>query len=152
MRWGKTLAMVGAVSMVLVVTFAAHARHLGHRGADECFGPHMEGLRTLLQLDLSDEQKSELLNILNRYKAESETFMEDMMVAGEEMKALRNAQEFNEGQVREAFRKLSSVREELLVLGAKMMEEMKGVLSDEQIKFLKEHRDRDREMMRKRFR
>jgi Spy/CpxP family protein refolding chaperone len=106
------------------------------------------GLKTLLELKLSDSQEAELLDIITKYQNDRKEVMDSLKAAGKKLSTIVHAEEFNEEDVRKAFREASSLREELFVSRAKMMAEIKTVLNPEQIALLKERKIRRIEKMR----
>ncbi|NIV92360.1 hypothetical protein GWN42_06035, partial [candidate division KSB1 bacterium] len=59
--------------------------------------------------------------------------------------------EFDENEIRNAYRQAAPIKEELLVMGAKMMAEMKAVLTPEQLQLLEERKAERFEEMKNRF-
>jgi len=119
-----TIAMIfGAASTIL----AKHAR-----------GPHAMDLAGLIEdLDLSDEQKEQVEAIVERYEDDKDNLVESLKEAREQLQDVIFAEEYNETAVRQAAQQVSSIMEELAVLHAKMIAELRTVLSPEQIGYLK---------------
>lgn len=141
MKNRRIVMIMIAVSITLVLAVAAQARHFGHGGKGPGFGPGVwGGMRTFLQLNLTDAQQTKMTGILNKYESERESLREAMNGAHKTMGLLRDAEQFNEQDVRQAFRKASSAREDMFVLRAKMMDELKGVLTSDQVEMLKQGR------------
>ena len=139
--------VIGMVAIPLFVQAGAFGRPM-HRGG----GHGLMGMKTLLELNLSDSQRSELLGIIEKYRGEREKLRDRMRETGKNLRAAMGADEFNESRVREAYRKSSSVREEMFVLRAKMMDDIKKVLTDEQRAKLEEKRKQRIEKMKERVR
>jgi Spy/CpxP family protein refolding chaperone len=130
------VAMGVALSFFPVIQAGAFHR-TGHHGRD--FGPM--NLKNFLELNLSEEQRTELLGILEDARERSRELREG---SREAMKALRIAMQvetFDEMEIREAFRKSQVFREELFVLRVKMINDIRKVLTDEQRARLKKKRD-----------
>ncbi|MCP4346476.1 MAG: Spy/CpxP family protein refolding chaperone [Desulfobacterales bacterium] len=157
MRAIKTLSMV----LVLVMVFSGMA--IAGKGGDDSgrkrgmkhhrgFGM---GLKALLSLDLSDAQKTEVANILKKYQDDMKTAADKLAEAKNNMGDLIHADEFNEAEIRKAFQAASSIKEELVVLKAKIFSEIKPVLTPEQIETLEErkakHAEKRKKHMDKRF-
>ncbi len=145
----KRLALVGTIVMILTVPLVVQAGPFGgrHRG----MGKGLMGIETLLELNLTDRQRTELLGIIDKSRDEQEKLRERMREARKGLRIVMQADEFNETALREAFRKSSSVREEAFVLRAKMMNDMRKVLTDEQRAILAEKRKQRWEEMKARL-
>ena len=82
--------------MTLALAVVAQARHFGHQGKGLGFGPGMVGLRAVLELNLTGAQQAEMLAMLDKCEAEKKNVRKDMKEARANMKALRDAKQFNE--------------------------------------------------------
>ena len=132
-----TIAMIfGAASTIL----AKHAR-----------GPHAMDLAGLIEdLDLSDEQKEQVEAIVERYEDDKDNLVESLKEAREQLQDVIFAEEYNETAVRQAAQQVSSIMEELAVLHAKMIAELRTVLSPEQMGYLKGRMEAMKEFRRHR--
>ena len=148
-RKGSTIMV--AVSMVLAFAFTTDARSFGPGLKGGGMRAGLRGLRAFLELKLSDAQQVEMMNIINKYRDEREGLRDGMMEARKNLLAVLRAEPFNEEGAREAFRKASSVREEMFILRAKMISELKTILTPEQQELLKERRAQRLERFKKRF-
>jgi Spy/CpxP family protein refolding chaperone len=144
----KRLVLVGIIVMILIVPLVVQAGPFGgrHRG----MGKGLMGMETLLELNLTDRQRTELLGIIDKSQDEQEKLRERMREARKGLRTVMQADEFSETAIREAFRKSSSVREEAFVLRAKMMNDTRKVLNDEQRAILAEKRKQRWEKMKAR--
>ena len=148
MKTTKAWAVVAAVSMAFALAFAAEARPFGpKRGMKSGLG----GLKGFLELKLSDAQQVEMMNIINKYQPEREGLRDRMMEARRNLRAVLHAEPFNEAEARKALREASAMREEIFVLRAKMMTEMRAVLTPEQKELIKERRAHRAEKMKQRL-
>ncbi len=127
------------ILMILGVAFGTQAEPFGpgHRGHG--MGAFM-GLKTVLELKLTDAQQTALMNVMNKYQDQMATLRGDMREAEKNVRAVLQAPGFDEQEARKAFQAASAVREEQFILRAKMLAEMKGVLTPEQLELLKERR------------
>lgn len=148
MKSTKTWAVVVAVSMAFALAFAAEARPFGRKPGIKS---GLWGLKGLLELKLSAAQQEEMLNIINKYQPEREGLRNRMMESRRNLRAVMHAEPFNEGEARKAFREASATREDIFVLGAKMMSELKAVLTPEQKQFIKERREQRAEKRKERL-
>ena len=63
-----------------------------------------------------------------------------MIKERDNLKTVLQADEFDEAKAREAFQKISSIRENMFISKTKMMNEMKKILTPDQIKMLDERK------------
>ena len=133
MKSTKAWAVVAAVSMAFALAFAAEARPFGPKRG-------MGGLKGFLELRLSEAQQQEMMNIINKYQPEREGLRNRMIESRRNLRAVLRAEPFNEGEARKAFREASAMREDIFVLRAKMMLELKALLTPEQKELIKERR------------
>lgn len=149
MKRKAVIAAAIAISVVLVLAVAVHARPFAsgfrHGGAG------IDGLKALLELNLTEDQRVQLVTILNKYEQQREDLRHDAMGAGLNVAKVLRAESFDEERARKAFREASSVREEMFVMRAKMMSEIKTVLTPEQFKLLQEKRKQGRDRVRERM-
>ncbi len=142
-----TLIMV-SVSLVFGFAFVAEARAFGHgRG----IGPDLGGLKAFLELKLSDSQQGQMVNIIDKYQTKIDGLRNSARESRKNLARIMRAKQFNEGEARKAFREASAVREEMFLLRAKMMVELKAVLTPEQLASLKERRAQRMEKVRHAF-
>ena len=137
----KVLIAALALTMVLVGALAVGAMNFGgHSGLTGVKGSRILGLKTLIQLNLSDSQKSRILSIIEKYENDIESAKNNLREARHNIRAAIQAGEFNENAIRNAHRQAAPIKEELLVMGAKMKAEMKTVLTPEQLQLLEERK------------
>ena len=148
----KALTAALALTIVFAGAFAVDAMHFGgHSGFKGVMGSRILGLKTLIQLNLSDSQKSRILSIIEKYETDIESAKNNLREARHNIRAALQAGEFNENEIRNAYRQAAPIKEELLVMGAKMKAEMKTVLTPEQLQVLEERKAERIEDMRGRF-
>jgi Spy/CpxP family protein refolding chaperone len=140
MKLTKALAVMVAGLMVVAVVFAAEARPFGPNPQKWGMRSGFGGLKAFLELKLSEPQQMEMMNIITKYQSEREDLRNRMIGSRKSLKTVLHAENFNEDDARKAFREASTVREEIFVLRAKMMAELKAVLTPEQLELLKERR------------
>ena len=133
--------MLGGALVAAAGVFPGHHRRGG-------IGPGVMGLKTLIELNLSDSQKDQVLEILDRYEQERQDTVGSLLDARKHLSTVYHAGEFNEDDIRNAFRQVSSTEEELFVFRARMMAELARVLTSEQIELLKDRRAKRTERMR----
>ncbi|MDH3964502.1 MAG: Spy/CpxP family protein refolding chaperone [Deltaproteobacteria bacterium] len=139
----KSKALIAALALTIVFAgaFTVGAMNFGgHSGFTGVMGSRILGLKTLIQLNLSDSQKSRILSIIEKYENDIESAKNNLREARHNIRAAMQAGEFNENAIRNAHRQAAPIKEELLVLGAKMKAEMKTVLTSEQLQLLEERK------------
>ena len=137
MKFSKTLTLMAVLLMLFTLAFGVEARSFGHNRG---IGPDLGGLKTILELKLSDSQQMKMLKIISKYQAERESLKGNVIGARKNLLTVLRARQFNEGNARKVFQAACAIREELFVLRAKTMTELKAMLTPEQLKFLKERR------------
>jgi Spy/CpxP family protein refolding chaperone len=138
MRTSKILIIGIVLVMTFALTMSAMARGHGHRG--DTMGTRLMGLKTFIELQLTESQQETLLNIITRHQSEGFDTRERMLEAKKNMRRLMQAEELNEAEIRKAFQEVSQIKEERFVSRARMLVEMKKVLSPEQISLLEDRK------------
>ena len=144
MRSRKALTLFLALAMILGMALMAEAR-------GPAVGRGFMGLKTILSLDLSDEQEAEIRQILDRYEGEMEAVRERSFHLRRDLRRALREEPVNEGDLRKTFRAQSTVREDHLVLGVRMRAELKQVLSPDQLEILEKQRGQRLERFKDRF-
>ena len=111
------------------------------------------GYRLAKALGLSEEQKEQIKAIFRKHRDETAPLRKEMMSGRRELRNLIRADKPDEAAIREQVKKIAATGGDLAVRRAKMAQEVRAVLTPEQIeKFraLQEKRDRriDRMMYR----
>ena len=138
----KTIAGALAGLLFFVTAFAVEARpgRFGRQGAG--MDPGWGRLYFFLELKLTEVQQTEMTNIIDRYRAAGEPLRWNEIDARRNLRAIMQADPFDEDAARKAFRQVSALREDRFVLKAKMMGELKALLTAEQRELLKEKKGR----------
>lgn len=100
-------------------------------------------------LDLTADQKKKVDDMLAKNRDERKKMVDSLREGQEKLGTLISAKEFDEAAFRKAFQHVSSIKENLAVLRAKMIPELKAVLTPEQIGYLKGRIDTQREFCKK---
>jgi len=103
-----------------------------------------QGLLLLKKLDLSKAQVDQIINILEKYKIKRNLLIPELIKARRNLNRIIHSEDKTEDDIRRAFRKVSRIREDLIVLNAKMIKEIKEVLTEEQINILERIRKKRR--------
>jgi len=140
MKLRNVLTVTVAIALILSGFTVASAKGFPgmHRRHGMGFG--MMGLKTFLELNLTKDQESQLLTIIDKYKNSQKESRDSLRVAQKNLFKLAHEEKFNEVELRKAFQKASSIREDLFISRAKMRAEMKTVLTPEQLEKLKKNR------------
>jgi Spy/CpxP family protein refolding chaperone len=97
-----------------------------------------------MQLDLTDAQKARVRDMLPAYRAEKDARQEALQAKQQRMRALMEAEPFDENEVRQAFREIAPLMEDMAVLRGQFMHDIKSILTPEQIAAIKDkHLNRD---------
>lgn len=144
MKASKKLTVLLTLTIIFSSALVVRAGNFGHMEKG------FFGLRTLMQLDLTDTQKAEVSTIINKYREERKNMSLQLPEAKEQLGSAIHAENFSEENVRQAHRNVSSIMENLVVLRAKFMAELKPVLTSDQLKVLKEKRAEASEKMKER--
>lgn len=149
----STKKSVVAIAVLLAVVFAvssvALARGYGRGGG--CWGGQGfagpgpggpgfggPGLGAIMGLNLSDSQRDQALKIMETHEIDRIKARGEIIKGNDNLRKALQADKFNEQDVRNAYKKLSSIQEEMLISRAKAMTEMKAILTPEQAKLLEE--------------
>ncbi len=136
----KKFKTAGIIALVFAVLAAgtALAGKFGKNGHDFGMGRGFMGLKILKELHLSEIQKTDAANILIKYRDEAKTAADTLAAAREKLADTVLADEFNEGAVRLAVRDIAAAGEELAVLGAKAVSELRPILTPAQLEQVKQ--------------
>jgi Spy/CpxP family protein refolding chaperone len=114
------------------------------------FGHRMERCRKIInELGLTADQKKKADDILTKNQDERKKLMDSLREAHKQLNTIISAKEFDEAAFRKGFQQVSSIKENLAVLSAKMIPELKAVLSPEQVGYLKGRMEAKKEFCEK---
>jgi Spy/CpxP family protein refolding chaperone len=156
MKNTKTLRImaIAAVSVLLIVAAtAAVAQGAGQgkgygrgHGHGSGHGPwHGEGggqglHRMLSQLDLSAEQQEQIYAMFQEHRASTESVRQELRDAHRKVMELTHAETLDENAIRQAVEDAAVLQADMAVDGARMFQQLRGVLTDEQRQQLDEIR------------
>ncbi|MBC2716189.1 MAG: hypothetical protein HF978_12850 [Desulfobacteraceae bacterium] len=137
-----------------------HCQGMRHKGSGMSNGPehftgHLKGiggitLKKLMHMDLSDGQKKDVANILAAYRDDSRKMADQLMEAKKAFfETISSKKAYDESAVRQSFKQMSAIMENLVVLKTKIMSELKPVLSKDQLKNLMAHHPKKSDKMDK---
>jgi Spy/CpxP family protein refolding chaperone len=128
--------MVITIVLFMGVGTLAHAFGRGHGCGEFCgFGPG-----ALKCLDLTAGQKKQIAGIFKKYQTRINQSMEEIRKLREQALESGAYDKFNEEQVRSKFREAVPKFEDMFVLKARIRNEIRATLTEDQIRQLKEKR------------
>jgi len=127
-----------------------HCQSMCHKGPAMMGGPdhpngHIKGiagitLKKLIRMDLSDVQKKEVANILAAYRDDSRKMDDQLMAAKKAFSdTVSPKKTSDESAIRQSFKQMSAIMENLVVQKTKIMAELKPILNKDQLKDLMAH-------------
>lgn len=138
MKFKKALIIAVAHMIIILGVFTVNAGAFGqYPGAIGHMGSGLFGLKTLLELNLTEDQKTKIVSIIGKYETDRDLAVNSLREARKSLRTALQASEFNEATIRAAYQQISKLREDQLVTRLKMMGELKSVLSPEQLDLLK---------------
>ena len=108
-------------------------------------------LKVLKTLDLTEDQETRIKEIVGKQRGEVRSQRDQMIPAREALEKAIHSDQFNESAVRQAFKEVVKNREEMVVLRAKMMSEIRSILTPDQVRQWDDHRAKRRQEMKARF-
>jgi len=139
MRKARFTSIIIAALMVLAFSTVSMAQMRG-------MGPGgMIPLRVLMELDLTDAQKAEIAAIMDASEADMETVRQKHEEIKSIMGPVLTADVFNEENVRAACSSVSPLMEDIMVVKAKIGNQIKSVLTEAQQQVLEEKREGGKE-------
>lgn len=110
----------------------------GMKGMDRGKGPGMFGMRFMDRLDLQDAQKTKIVDILtNSFRDRLMTGME-MQDAARKLRELRESESPDHDAIVAAYQAVGASRGKMEVIGRKMRQDVRAVLTPEQVQKLDE--------------
>jgi len=137
MKFNKAFTAALTLTIIIAGAFATQAMSFGghHRGDG------MFGLKTVLDLNLSDSQRAQILSIFGKYDLKS--VRSNLWQARKDLRtALSQAasEDSIDGIVSAYQTKVAPLQQQMLSMRAKMMYEIKAVLTPEQLQLLQQHK------------
>ena len=130
--------------LVALVVFAsaisAEARPFGPAFGNPDSGGALAALQTFLALKLTEAQQEQMQGIIAKYQGQDKELRAKLLETRRNNWKVLSGAPFNEATARTAFKDASAIREDMFILRAKMMAELKSVLTPEQVNLLKERR------------
>ena len=131
-----TVLMVMAMVSAAAGMAAAFGPEGGMHGRDGGF----MGMRTLMQLNLTDAQKTEVAGIFNSAMGQREETRAKMKEARKQLRESIHAEQYDEQEVKDAFAQMTPIMEEMTLLRARTFSGLRQVLDEEQMEKLGKNR------------
>ena len=138
MKRNTIITAILAVTIAISIAATGVAKPFG--GGKPEHGPG-GGIRALMSLDLSQDQKHEIYDILQNYEGEQQKTRETMRSQRRIFQAVTSGPDFNEEDVRRSFQEMVPAMEDAHVLKAKVHSEVMAVLTDAQLEELQDARE-----------
>ena len=133
----STKALIGA-GLVMAATVGGFFAYLAHANPRE-YGPARgRFLERLAQLGVTDEQKTQVKDILRNHQPTAEPLLKQFVAERRALRDLVHAETVDEKAIRAQAAKVASVGADLAVERAHVAHEIRGVLTPEQIDKLKQ--------------
>ena len=146
----KNIKLTTFTILVIICLVASHAgaKSFGPGNPSRNFGSGLTGLKTFIELNLSETQKSDVMSVLNEYEDKRESTREKLREATGNLANAMQSEGINEDDIKTAYRKLSSIREDMLILKIQMRSKLRALLTPEQLELLKEKRSQRSAIMK----
>ena len=135
-----TIVAIVAGVLVLAAAFGVQWAHAFGRGGHGGHGGGGGRLEMLMQLDLTDAQKARIREMLPAYRAEKEGLRDALHAKRQHMQTLMEADRLDEEALRETFREMAPLMEEMAVLRGRFRHDIKAVLTPEQVAAVQDRR------------
>ena len=139
-----TLASVLFLSLVLLSPAQARSGHKGHHDK----GGHFK--KMMQQLNLTEEQQSQVKSIFEDFRESHKDQRKQIRAERQAMNDLMRQEALDETLLRKQMRKMSEMREDMMIERIKMMKQVRSLLTDEQKARLDELKQQWREKHEKR--
>jgi len=137
MRFNRTLSVSLVLTVIIAGALATQALSFGgHRHGGGLFG-----LKRVLELNLSDSQRSQIMSIFGKYDLKS--VGSNLWQARKDLRtALSQAttEDSIDGIVSAYLTKVAPLQQQMLSMRAKMVYEIKAVLTPDQLQMLQQHK------------
>jgi len=140
----RTTLLTAALAFAIIFSMIMTAQAESFVGGKQGYGPGGAGnggMRVLMQLELSQDQKQTIYDILQKYRDEQQATRISIKDHKQEFFAMTSDGNFDEDKARQAFQDASPAFEEAFVLRARIKTEINAVLTTEQFVELQQIRD-----------
>lgn len=137
MKLIKPFGVALALTIMLTGVFGTEAMSYGRHPGGKLFA-----LKTLLELNLTDPQRTQILDIFGKY--DLKTAWQNVREAQKNLRQAMQATSLDETSyingITNAYNQVAPLRQKLFLMRAQMMYEIKGVLTSGQLLQLQQHR------------
>ena len=140
----RTTLLTAALAFVIIISMVVTAQAEPLAGGKGRHGPGEAGnvgMRGLMQLDLSQDQKQTIYDILQKYRDEQQAIRISIQEHKKEFFDMTSDGNFDEHKARRAFQESVPAIEEAFVLHARFKSAINAVLTLEQLEELQQIRD-----------
>lgn len=135
-------ALAFASLMALANPAAAHGGFGGGRGGGKLFASSFQLAYIARHLDMTEEQKAQLRDVLDAARPEADRLADAMMDNREAMKALRESETLSEEEIRQIADQQGKLVADMMVLHAGVHSQIRGILTPEQFERFQKMRRR----------
>lgn len=121
--------------------FAERGQKMGPTAGREMFGRgkgHGPFPQLLKDLNLTEDQRKQVFDIFNKYWEGHKEVVDNVSGVQKDVAKMILTEDFNEAKVRDLYKQSTAKFEDFVVSRAKMVSEMKAVLTPEQLKLLQD--------------
>lgn len=146
---GRLVAAAAVTAVLLVAATLAVAQPAGHRHGPGEPGEFLDHLTR--RLDLTDDQRATLAGLFASHREVRMTEREQLQAARDTLDEQVHADVFDEGAIRAAAAELAALGAERAVARARLLQEVRGVLTPDQMEQFQEMMSWRRERMGRHF-
>jgi Spy/CpxP family protein refolding chaperone len=136
MKMKRTTLLTSVLAFAITISVIMTAQAEPFMGGKRGHGPGGDGfggMRVLMQLDLSQDQKQSIYDILQKYKDAHQSTRASLMAHKEDLFDMTADGDFNEENIRQAFQESVPAMEDAVVLRTRINSVIKAVLTEEQL-------------------
>ena len=149
----KNLKLTTLTFLAIICLVASHAgaKSFGPGNPSRNFGGGLAGLKMFIELNLSETQRSDVMSVLKAYEDKRESTREKLREATGSLASAMQSEKLDEDTIKKAYRQLSSIREDMLILRIQMRSKLKALLTPEQLELLGKKRSHRSERIKNRL-
>ena len=133
----RLFSLLGAIMLVVGLWGAVSLAGAAVTGS---FPMQEQVVNLISKLELTPAQKTQAAMILLSHQGEAQEDFASVQSAVRDLAQVIRHQGYNEGAVRSAYQAVATAGEELVVSRAKLLAELRGILTDQQLAVLDEER------------
>lgn len=137
-----------AAALIGLTSFAhpaeAHGGFGGGRGGGKLFASSFQIAWIARHLDMTDEQKAQLRDVLDAARPEADRLADAMVANRDAMKAFREQENLSDEEIRAIADQQGRLVADMMVLHARVHSQIKGILTPEQFERFQQMRKKHR--------